>query len=79
MFGDDSLNPDKDPDAFVEYLFENCTIIGDAAYCRDKLAEVEERLGLNYIISWQNFGGLSHEATMASQKRFIDEVVPAYV
>ena len=79
MFGEDMLNPDRDPDSFVEFLFENCTIIGDAEYCRDKIAEMEERLGLNYLITWQNFGGLPHEATMASQKRFIEEVVPACV
>lgn len=37
------------------------------SYRRERPAEVEERLGLNYIISWQNFGGLPHVATMASE------------
>ena len=77
MFGEDGFNPDKDPQGFLDFLFENCTIIGDEAYCRDKLAELSERIDLDYLLAWQNFGGLPHEATMASQRRLIEKVAPA--
>jgi len=74
LFGDDEFSPDRDPEAFLEYLFENCTIVGDAAYCRDKLDELRERIGLDYLIAWQNFGNLPAEAALASQRRLIDKV-----
>jgi alkanesulfonate monooxygenase SsuD/methylene tetrahydromethanopterin reductase-like flavin-dependent oxidoreductase (luciferase family) len=77
LFGEGQFNPDADPDAFCKFLFEECTIIGDAAYCRDKLIELRERIRLNYLIAWQNFGGLPVAATAASQRRFIEEVAPA--
>ena len=77
IFGEDGLNPDRDPEGFLQFLFDECTIIGDEAYCRERLGELRERIGLNHVIAWQNFGGLPHEATMASQKRFIDKVAPA--
>ncbi|MBI3735803.1 LLM class flavin-dependent oxidoreductase [Candidatus Sumerlaeota bacterium] len=79
MFGEEGgFNPDADPDKFCNYLFDNCVVVGDAAFCRERIAEMKERFGLNYIITWQNFGNLPHAATMASQKRFIEEVAPAF-
>ena len=78
LFGEDGFNPDKDPEGFLSFLFDNCTIVGDEAYCRDKLAELKERIGLDYLLAWQNFGDLPHELTMASQRRLIDKVAPAF-
>jgi alkanesulfonate monooxygenase SsuD/methylene tetrahydromethanopterin reductase-like flavin-dependent oxidoreductase (luciferase family) len=78
MFGEDGFNPDRDPDGFAEFLFDNCTVVGDAAYCRDKLGELQERIGLDSLIAWQNFGGLPHELTLASQRRLIEKVAPAF-
>jgi len=78
IWGDDALDPDADREGFLKFLFDECTIIGDAAFCRDKLQEHRERYGLDHLISWQNFGNLSHEATMASQRRFIEKVAPAF-
>ena len=78
MFGEDGFNPDRDPKAFLDFLFENCTIIGDEAYCRDKIQELKERIRLDSLIAWQNFGDLPHEATLASQRRFIEKVAPAF-
>ncbi len=78
MFGEDGFNPDKDPQAFLDFLFENCTIIGDEVYCREKIGELQERIGLDSLIAWQNFGDLPHEAAMASQRRLIEKVAPAF-
>ena len=77
-FGVGGLNPDEDPEAFLANLFENCTIIGDPAYCIDKLQEYRERCDLNHVIAWQNYGCLSHEDTLASQQRLADEVMPHF-
>lgn len=78
IWGDDQLNPDRDREGFLDFLFENCTIIGDEAYCRDKVSELQERIGLDSLICWQNFGDLPHEASLASQRRFIEKVAPAF-
>jgi hypothetical protein len=62
----------------LKFLFDECTIVGDAAYCRERVSELRERIGLEHLICWQNFGGLAHEQTMSSQKRLIEEVAPAF-
>ena len=78
LFGEEGFNPDHDPQGFLDFLFENCTIVGDVAYAREKVAELRERCGVNHLIAWQNFGGLPHEATRASQRRFIEKVAPSF-
>ncbi len=78
IFGEEGLQPDRDREGFLKFLFDNCTIIGDEAYCRDKIAELRERIRLNYLIAWQNYGDLPHEAAQASQRRFIEKVAPAF-
>jgi alkanesulfonate monooxygenase SsuD/methylene tetrahydromethanopterin reductase-like flavin-dependent oxidoreductase (luciferase family) len=78
IWGEDALNPDEDRDGFLKFLFDECTIVGDEAFCRDKLQEHQERYGLDSLIAWQNFGSLSHEQSLASQRRFIEKVAPAF-
>ncbi len=78
IFGEGGLDPDQDREKFLAFLFEHCTIIGDEAYCRDKIAELRERIRLNYLIAWQNYGDLPHEASRASQRRFIEKVAPTF-
>jgi alkanesulfonate monooxygenase SsuD/methylene tetrahydromethanopterin reductase-like flavin-dependent oxidoreductase (luciferase family) len=72
------LNSDEDPEASLKLLFDQCAIVGDVAYCRDRIAELRESLGLSHLIAWQNFGNLSHEQTLASQERLITQVAPAF-
>jgi alkanesulfonate monooxygenase SsuD/methylene tetrahydromethanopterin reductase-like flavin-dependent oxidoreductase (luciferase family) len=79
LLGQEGLDPDRDRDAFLAYLFEHCTVVGDAAYCRDKLREMQERIRLDHLIAWQNFGGLPHAASLASQRRLIEKVAPAFL
>jgi alkanesulfonate monooxygenase SsuD/methylene tetrahydromethanopterin reductase-like flavin-dependent oxidoreductase (luciferase family) len=78
FFGEDGIDPDSDPEGFLRFLFDECTIVGDEAYCRDKIGELRERIGLDYLLAWQNFGNLPHAASMASQRRFMDKVAPAF-
>jgi len=75
--GEGSL-PDTDPEGFLDFVFENCAIVGDAACCRDKIAELDERLGLTNLICWQNFAQLPHAASQASQQRLIERVAPSF-
>jgi len=78
VLGEEGLDPDRDRDGFLAYLFDNCAIVGDEAYVRDKLEELQERIRLDYLIAWQNFGGLPHEASLASQRRLVEKVAPSF-
>lgn len=78
IFGEEGLDPDRDREGFLRFLFDECTIVGDEAFCRDRIAELGERIGLDHLIAWQNFGDLPHEATLASQRRLIEKVAPAF-
>ena len=69
---------DEDPEALLKFVFDECAIIGDEAYCRDRIAELQETIGLAQLICWQNFGNLSHEQALASQERLIAQVAPAF-
>jgi alkanesulfonate monooxygenase SsuD/methylene tetrahydromethanopterin reductase-like flavin-dependent oxidoreductase (luciferase family) len=59
-------------------LLEHCAIVGDAARCRDKLAELAEGIGLAALVAWHGFGTLPDEAALDSQRRLIDDVAPAF-
>jgi len=78
MFGERGFDPDKDPEEFLQFLFDRCAIVGDAAYCRERIAELRESIGLEHLIAWQTFGDLSHEQSMASQRRLIEDVAPSF-
>ena len=78
QFTEHGLDPDEDEERFRQSLYDKCTIIGDAAYCRERISELQERIGLDSLLCWQSFGGLSHEASMASQRRLIEQVAPAF-
>ncbi len=54
------------------------SIVGDAIYCRDRIVELHERIGLDRLVCWQSFGRLPHEAILASQRRLIEKVAPAF-
>lgn len=69
---------DEEPAESLKFVFDECAIIGDAAYCRDRIAELQETIGLSQLICWQNFGNLDHEQTLASQERLMTQVAPAF-
>lgn len=64
--------------ALLDRRFESCAIIGDEGLCREKIAELQERIGLTHLIAWQSFGDLTHEASLASQRRLIEKVAPSF-
>lgn len=78
ILGEEAFNPNEDPEGFLKFLFDECSIVGDAAYCRDRIAELQETLKLAELVAWQNFGDLSQEQTLASQERLMTEVAPAF-
>ena len=74
----DEADSDANPDLLVDRLLERCAIVGDAAYCRDRIAELDERVGVDLLLCWQSFGDLPPEASMASQRRLAESLLPAF-
>ena len=62
-------------DDFVDFLLDEVAIAGDAAEVTDRLTALHEA-GYPSVICWMNFGGLQHDDTLASMRRFIDDVAP---
>ena len=47
---------------------DECAIIGDEAFAVDKIAEYEERLGLNYLIARGRIPGIASDVQIASHE-----------
>jgi alkanesulfonate monooxygenase SsuD/methylene tetrahydromethanopterin reductase-like flavin-dependent oxidoreductase (luciferase family) len=62
-------------DDFLDLLFDQVAVCGDAAEVTDRLTALHES-GYGSVICWSNFGGIRHEDTLASMRRFVDEVAP---
>ena len=75
---DESPGFHESSDRLLEFLFENTVVVGDEVYCRDKVAEIRERLGVDSFLCCQDGLGLGSEALRVSQARWIDEVAPAF-
>lgn len=60
---------------FLDLLLDKVAIAGDPSEVADRLTGLHEA-GYASVICWSNFGGIPHEQTIASMRRFIDEVAP---
>ena len=60
---------------FLDFLLDEVAIAGDAKEVADRITALHE-VGYPSVICWMNFGGLQHDATLASMRRFVDEVAP---
>jgi len=61
----------------TDKLSDKSIIVGDAEYVTEKLKEIE-KAGLDEIILYFDFGGLSHKETMKSMERFATKVLPHF-
>lgn len=57
-------------------------IVGDAARCRELVAELLERTDADTLVAWQDFGGpaaaMAPAAAAASQRRLIEDIAPTF-
>ena len=60
---------------FTDLLLDQVAIAGDAKEVTDRITALHEA-GYPSVICWMNFGGIHHEDSIASMRRFIDEVAP---
>jgi len=61
----------------TEDLSDKSIIVGDAEYCVEKLKQCEAA-GLEEVILYFDFGGLSHAETLKSMERFAKGVLPHF-
>ncbi len=71
---------DNSYDGFFDW--ESClggetVLIGSVATVREQIEKLVEESGINYFVGSFAWGSLSHEQSMGSLERFIDEIVPA--
>jgi len=62
-------------DEFVDLLLDQVAIAGDPGEVTERLTALHEA-GYPSVICWMNFGGIAHEDSVASMRRFADEVAP---
>ena len=61
----------------TDNLSDKSIIVGDAEYVTQKLKEIEAT-GLDEVILYFDFGGLSHQDTMKAMERFSKQVMPHF-
>ena len=62
----------------LESFIDDRALIGDARYCRERIAEWRESTDLDSLILYPDFPALASEALDESQARFVEEVAPAF-
>lgn len=65
----------EDADGFVDVLLDQVAICGSPEEVVDRLTAVHE-VGYSAVMCWMNFGGIPHEETLSSMRRFADDVAP---
>lgn len=74
------LNPWSDPsvtdDEGIRYVLNTGSIYGTASQVTEQMAALSD-LGGNHVLCQMSFGGMSHEQTLSSMKRFGTRVIPA--
>jgi natural product biosynthesis luciferase-like monooxygenase protein len=61
-----------------ERLFQDVLIFGDVERVVDRVQFLRDELGVTYLLSWMNFGGLDAELARDSVRRFAEKVMPRF-
>jgi len=64
----------------VEYahLYEDVLLFGDIERVIERITVLREELGITYLLTWMNFGGLESELARDSLRRFAEKVIPRF-
>ena len=62
-------------DEFVDHLLDKVAIVGSPEEVAERITGLQEA-GFDSLLTWQNFGGIPHDASIASMRLFMDEVAP---
>lgn len=64
----------------VDYrrLYDDVLLFGDIERVVDRIARLREELGVTYLLTWMNFGGLESELARDSLRRFAEKVIPRF-
>ncbi|MBI4636698.1 MAG: LLM class flavin-dependent oxidoreductase [Candidatus Rokubacteria bacterium] len=61
-----------------DFLVNEIVLFGEAHQVTERIRFLRDTLGLTYLITWMNFGGLNDEAVCRSMRRFADKVIPSF-
>jgi alkanesulfonate monooxygenase SsuD/methylene tetrahydromethanopterin reductase-like flavin-dependent oxidoreductase (luciferase family) len=80
--GPETLNPWTDPrvgdDVAIPYVLQTGSIYGSPTRVREQVAELVE-VGVRHLLCQTGFGAMSHAQSIASMRRFGEQVMPAFV
>lgn len=64
----------------VDYgrLYEDVLLFGDIERVADRIKFLRDELGVTYLLTWMNFGGLEGELARDSLRRFAEKVIPRF-
>jgi natural product biosynthesis luciferase-like monooxygenase protein len=64
----------------VEYahLYDDVLLFGDIERVIERITRLREELGITYLLTWMNFGGLEGELARDSLRRFAEKVIPRF-
>jgi alkanesulfonate monooxygenase SsuD/methylene tetrahydromethanopterin reductase-like flavin-dependent oxidoreductase (luciferase family) len=64
----------------VDYdtLYRDVLLFGDTGRVTEHLKRLQEELGVTYLLSWMNFGGLDRSLARDSIRRFAERIIPRF-
>ena len=75
----EEMTPEDDAMDWFDFLNKRgIIVVGDAAYVRDKFAELREKTGLDHVVLMQQYIGVPYPKILASWNRFFEHVVPEF-
>ncbi len=61
-----------------EQMYPDRVLCGDSAQCVERIAMLQEELGITHFHAYMNLGGLEHREVMRSMERFAKHVMPHF-
>jgi natural product biosynthesis luciferase-like monooxygenase protein len=61
-----------------ETLYRDVLLFGDADRVTEHIQRLQEELGVTYLLSWMNFGGLDRCLARDSIRRFAERIIPRF-
>jgi natural product biosynthesis luciferase-like monooxygenase protein len=59
-------------------LYDDVLLFGDIERVIDRIQFMRDELGVTYLLSWMNFGGLEGDLARDSIRRFAEKVIPRF-
>jgi alkanesulfonate monooxygenase SsuD/methylene tetrahydromethanopterin reductase-like flavin-dependent oxidoreductase (luciferase family) len=61
-----------------EQMYPERVLCGDPGQCVERIAMLQEELGITHLHVYMNLGGLEHREVLRSMERFATKVIPHF-